>query len=495
MNKKDFKKKVEETNKKVIEEKKKKTLTYSILDGSAWSVMAGFGESYLAPFAIALRATNQQIAMLFSLPQWLGSIFQLYSTKAMDIVKSRKKLINITVFLQALTWIPIFLLPFFFRNYSIAFLIFFVCFYWIFGQFAAPAWNSLMGDLVEENKRGAYFGRRNWISGFVGFVSVFIAGVILSLLSVANVWLGFFILFMVAMVSRFVSLYYLNLMYEPPYTTKKTDYFTFPAYLKRLRETNYGKFVIYVALITLAVQIAGPFFAVYMLEELNLSYLDYTIIVSAATVSTFISMVYWGRNIDKFGARNVLMASSIVLCIVPLQWLFSANVVYLVAIQLLAGFAWAGFNLAAFNFVFDTVKPGKRARCVAYQNVLNGSALFIGANLGGFLITKFSLPEFFGSEFKSIFLLSGVLRLLIVAFFLTKIAKIEEPRIESSERGYALFLQLVAIQPVQGLVYQATVGMRRSIRGIKNSIKIIDKMQLFKDKNRKGFKPKGKLKP
>ncbi len=490
MQKEEFKRRLKKVNDRIIEKRKEKSLKYSILDGSAWSVMAGFGETYIVPFALALKATNQQIAMLSSVPQLLGSVFQLFSAKVLTIVKTRKKIINYSVFLQALVWLPTFFLPFFFREYSLTFLIFFVCLYWIFGQFAGPAWNSLMGDLVHENNRGEYFGKRNKITGFVAFISVFVAGIILDKLSVVSVWLGFFILFMVAMFARFVSLYYLNKMYEPPYIIKKTDHFTFPDFLKRLGKTNYSNFVIYLILTTFAVQVSAPFFAVYMLKDLNLSYFHYTLIISAATVSTFISMVYWGRNIDKFGTKNVLTACGILTAIVPINWLFSSKVVYLVIIQVFAGFAWAGFNLAAFNFVFETVRPGKRARAVAYQNVLNGGAIFIGANIGGVLLSNSSLPAILGFQIKSIFLISGILRLLVTVLFLPRI---KEPRIEFNKKQYALFWNLVAIQPAQGLVYQATVGMRKSIRGLKYGINIIDKIRKFRIKKEKIFKKRFKF--
>ena len=36
----------------------KKSLFYSILDGSFWSMMFGFGERYLSAFAVFLKATD-----------------------------------------------------------------------------------------------------------------------------------------------------------------------------------------------------------------------------------------------------------------------------------------------------------------------------------------------------------------------------------------------------------------------------------------------------
>ncbi len=49
-----------------------KTKKYSIKDGSAWSVMYGFGEQYVVPFALKIGATASQIGILNSVPAFIG---------------------------------------------------------------------------------------------------------------------------------------------------------------------------------------------------------------------------------------------------------------------------------------------------------------------------------------------------------------------------------------------------------------------------------------
>src|SRR4030067_1340604 len=56
-----------------------KSLRHSVKDGVAYSVMAGGGESYFSAFALFLKATTEQIALLASLPPLLGSFAQLVS--------------------------------------------------------------------------------------------------------------------------------------------------------------------------------------------------------------------------------------------------------------------------------------------------------------------------------------------------------------------------------------------------------------------------------
>ena len=160
----------------------KKSLFYSIVDGSFWSVMFGFGERYLSAFAVFLKATNVQIGLLTSLPLLFGSVCQFFSLKLIDMFKSKKRFVVTTALLQAFMWILI-LLTFYLGEFSVYYLIFFAIIYWVIGMSASPAWNSWIGDLVNPKTRGAYFGNRNKIVGLVILISTIIGGLVLEFFS------------------------------------------------------------------------------------------------------------------------------------------------------------------------------------------------------------------------------------------------------------------------------------------------------------------------
>ena len=437
----------------------KKSLKYSILDGSAWSVMYGMGEYYLAPFAIALKATNQQIAWLASVPLLIASLFQLVAVRVTNKIKSRKKIILWSVFFQALMWLPMLLVPITVKNYGVWGLIIFATFYFILGTFPSPAWNSLMGDLVPENERGRYFGRRNLITGFVAFISIFTGGMILNYVPNKTSFLGYGIIFLTAGIARLVSWYYMKKMYEPEYTPKKDYFFTLTNFVKRMfrKDNNFGQFVLLYSFMMLAVMIAGPFFTVYMLRDLGFSYLEFTIIMATSAFTTFITMTYWGKYSDVFGNKKVLTATGLMMPIIPILWLFSHNMYYLIIVQCISGFVWAGFNLSAANFIFDTTSPEKRATCVAYFNIFNGIGIFIGATLGGILATVITWKWIFVSSLPIIFLISGIARLLICAAFLPNLQEFRKVR---PIRSKDLFIKIFFADPVKGFYYVSYRGIK-----------------------------------
>mgnify|MGYP001578516286 FL=1 len=82
----------------------------------------------------------------------------------------------------------------------------------------------------------------------------------------------------------------------------------------------------------------------------------------------------------------------------------------------MGGVGWAAFNLAASNFIYDSVTPQRRALCVSYFNIFNGIGVFFGATLGGLLTHYLAIS--FMNKFLFVFLISGVLRFLFVIIML-----------------------------------------------------------------------------
>ncbi|MCX6706839.1 MAG: MFS transporter, partial [Candidatus Woesearchaeota archaeon] len=213
-----MKKEIQALSEREKKERVKRSLKYSIFDGSYYAAMVGFGESFFTAFAVFLKATNFQIGLIGSLPQALGAALQIFSNRLIHIFGSRKRLVCTLALLQGLMYIPV-MLTFYFAKFSVFYLILFISLYMIFGSIINPAWSSWMGDLVDENKRGSYFGKRNKITGMVSFVTFVIAGFMLQNFSDGAMmqYAGFAMLFVVAFVSRIFSFVYLFKQYEPPY--------------------------------------------------------------------------------------------------------------------------------------------------------------------------------------------------------------------------------------------------------------------------------------
>jgi len=407
-----------------------KSLRFSLFDGIFANIMSGLSETFMTPYAIAMRAGSSLIGILSAMPNLANSLLQIKSAILAERLGSRKALINSAVLVHALMWLPIIAIPYVFANNQAVYLVIFYTMFVAIGGIASPAWSSLMADHVPETERGKVFGWRNRLFGLVNVTSMFAAGLILYLSrffsSNSFKFFGFTLIFSIAFIARLISWNFLTRMHEPVLVIRDEHKFTFFDFLKRMGRANFGKFVIFVSSMSFAVYLGSPFFAVYMLRDLGFNYLTYAIITMAATLTSLCMMGIWGKYADRVGNLRILKLTSIFIPFIPVLWLFSRNVLYLIIMQIFSGFFWAGYNLSVTNFIYDAVTPEKRTRCIAYFNVINGVGVFSGAAIGGYLLNI--LPPFLGYRTLSVLLISGIFRLVAATLssFVKEVRKIKD---------------------------------------------------------------------
>jgi MFS family permease len=406
------------------EERTKKSLNYSTKDGTAATVTVGAADNFVSAYAVALKATNFQIGLLSALPTLMP--VELITTSLMKKF-SRKRIVLAGVLVQiALLILMAVLGVLIFKETSLlaaSLLILLFTLYASTGLFISPAWYSWMKDLTEKIELGKYFGMRNKIFGIVSLITIICAGIILSIFKKTNlVFYGFAFLFIVAALARTVSRAYLKKQHEPKLRLKKEFFFSFWEFMKKAPSNNYGRFAIFIALINFSVMIASPFFSPYMLNDLKFGYIAYTIInLVISGLATLITMPLWGRFLDKCGCVKTMRLTVWAIPIIPLLWLVSHNILWLVFIQIISGVIWAGFNLASGTFTFNAVTKERMNLCIAYSSILNGIAIFLGATLGGIIA---SLPIGFMNVFLFVFLVSGIVRSIVITLLFPLIREV-----------------------------------------------------------------------
>ncbi|HWN37963.1 MAG TPA: MFS transporter [Gammaproteobacteria bacterium] len=431
-------------------------LRHSVRDGMAYTVQVGAGETYFSAFALFLRATAPQVALLSTLPPLLASSAQLFSAWIGGYV-GRRRLVLFGCALQALLWLPIVALPALLGGYAIPALLALLVLYHSANNLAAPQWTSIMRDLVSERRRGRYFAHRTRLMTITTFVSLVACGVILHELDTAGrTYLGFVVIFLVAFVARTISVYHLTFLHEMPPTTTAPD-MHIEHWWRTLLSTGAIGFSIYVALMNAAVGISSPFFTVYMLRDLKLSYFEFTMLQGASVLVQFLMLTTWGRIADIYGNRLILIVTSISLPIVPAIWLLSDNFWALVLFQALSGLSWSGFTLSAGNLLYELVPQTRRAAYVAFHNVGTAAGVFGGAMLGSLL--QGVLPPravLFGtsgvvSSLLYIFVISGIVRAIVAALLARRVRELRKPRRELS--APALVLRVTGLNAMVGIIY------------------------------------------
>jgi MFS family permease len=284
-----------------------KSLEHSLKDAGAYAVMIGIGETYLSAFALFLKASTPQMGLLASLPSLLASLVQLFSAWLGRWTGQRKAIVLIGASVQALAWLPLIVLPILFRDYAVPLLIACVVLYHCGAHLAAPQWSSLMGDIVPDRRRGRFFALRTSIVSIVTCIALMIGGLTLHVSSARDATLqGFIILFSIAMLARLTTVYQLSKMHDPSGLVAAMEVPVGQGWWQRLRHSNFVRFSIFFALVQFSVAIASPFFTVYMLRDLQFSYIMFMCNTGMAVFAQFLTLNRWGRISDIFGNRRIL---------------------------------------------------------------------------------------------------------------------------------------------------------------------------------------------
>jgi MFS family permease len=447
-----------------IAEQKCRTQTLSVWEGSMWAVMWGLGESYIAPFALFLGAGNLVMAFIGTGPILITAGAQLAGAVLLDRVGRRKPVVIAGMAVQSMALIPLFLLPVILPSGGMAALIVCITVYFLFFGLSAPPWISLMGDVVDPAERGRYFSNRSRIVMYAMTTALLLAGII------ANGWegagytaVGFGFLFGIAALARLISLIFMRHHYDAPLDHQQFESsFSFWDFLRGFRKSNFTKFTFTIALMNGTTNIAGPFFAVYMLRDLQWSYLQFTLNMLTFLISQALFVRWWGGIGDRHGNRAVLVATSCLLPILPLLWIFSTNYIYLLFAQVVSGATWSGFNLAVTNFIYDSVPQTRRARAFSYYSLINGCFSVLGGMLIGAFIAEHAPSEIklglvhisLLSSLPVVFVVSGLARAVAAAIMLPQFSEVRDIEPISTARilwrlgiGQPLFGQVGEFMP------------------------------------------------
>lgn len=441
------------------------SLRHSLWDGVYYSAMIGSAESYFSAFAVFLKASTTQVAMLASLPPLLASFMQIASAWAGRWLGRRRGIIVSGALVQAGVLLPLAVLPLVFPDWSLPILIVCAVVYFAGPNLGSPQWGSLMGDLVPENRRGRFFALRTRWSSFANFSALIAAGLVLEAFdALASAYFGFLIIFVSAAVLRLASAWHLHRMDDPPGHVAAVESPWHREVWQGLRSTDLLPFTLFVAAMQFAVAIASPFFALYQLRDLHFSYVAFMFSTAMSVSVQFLTLARWGRLSDLFGNRLILVTTGFIIPWLPALWLVSTSYPYILAVQALSGLAWAGFTLSSTNRVYELTPRELRATLMALHNVLIAIAIFVGAAVGAWIGTHFPTAlQLFDTEFSwltplyAAFAVSTLARLIVALNFLPKLKELRRVR-PMSRRG--LIFRVTRVYPVSGMIFEV-VGRRR----------------------------------
>ena len=418
--------------------------------------MVGFGETYFSAYALYLGANNFQMGILTCLPPFLAGLCQFFTIRLLKKYGVRKKLILTGVGLQALALLPLLLLPHI-HGLRMEVYIFIVTLYFATNNTISPIWNSWMGDLVSPNKRGIYFGRRNKMITIGTFLSMTLAGLILrSGKEDSHEIFGFYIIFVLAFLSRMVSFKFLTKKYDPPLKFSEPPRFDFFKHCRELKGKNYGMLILSMVTVNFGVFIAAAYYTPHLIKHLKVDYFTYTGLLSAVLLFKYLSSSFWGEVVDTMGAKKVVVWCSLLICFTTWPWLITSNIIVICLAQCYTGIVWAGYELSTFTFLLDATEPEERTQVTSFFNILNTTTGFVGGVLGALFVTSMKGNSVLA--FKTVFATTSVIRL--ISFF-TFSGKLKETRVLAQVKTADVLLKASGFKSTLGMTSRLVVFSRK----------------------------------
>jgi MFS family permease len=164
------------------------------------------------------------------------------------------------------------------------------------------------------------------------------------------------------------------------------------------------------ALWNFSLNVAGPFFNVYLVQNLQATATMVGFLSVVSTIAGLFVQRKLGELADHWGPRRMQLISGLLIPILPFAWLLVTSPWHIVPINILSGILWGAFNLAAFNYLLAVTPAEQRARYSALYQLVITISLAAGAAVGSIIISS---PW----AYKGVFLGSGIGRMTAAILF------------------------------------------------------------------------------
>jgi MFS family permease len=299
---------------------------------------------------------------------------------------------------------------------------------------AGVAWLSWIRDLVPAHKRISFLSRRSQLNSLLAMSLGILGGVFIDhWRAVAPGSIGGYTWVLVfAIVCGLVGTVLMKRVVDPGQV--RSDWKPFHHLLRQpLKEDNFRRVVAFYAIWNLSVNLAAPFFAVYMLDQMKLPMWYVTVLATISSLAGVLANSFWARLSERFGVKPVIFLATLADAFVPLYWLLvpDESSLWLVLIHL-SGLFNAPIAVGPQNLVLKLAPQRNASPYMAVFSAIVGPMTAVAAIGGGYLAGAFSGVELAIGPLslgglKLVFLLSFVGRL--ASLYLLK--KVHEPEAES----------------------------------------------------------------
>ncbi|RSK27385.1 MFS transporter [Bacillus sp. HMF5848] len=404
--------------------------SYSIKNGAAATVTNSFISSFVPLFAISvLGANNQQIGFISSLPSLMTMFMMIPAAMWINKLQEKKVFTAAAISINRLLLFLLVFVPFL-PGYQATVLVVIIGLMNIPGAVANLAWQSFIGDLIPDHRRGSFFGERNRVLTLVGMIVTFTTGIILNLFAKDSPF-PYQVMFALGFLFGLLEVYFL-LKHREQKKSSDSNVQVVKVRSMRLMTTHkpYLYFLSCAILFNFGWQMAWPLFSLYQINYAYATAFWISLFTVANQISQMITYKWWGRSADKRGNSVMLFVAAFGLALAPTLTVISTNLIYLTLINLVIGAFVAGTVMLLFNQLLHVSPKEHRTSFLANYNLLIAGVGFIAPQVGIFLLETFNIQV--AMHVSSIIRILGAVSFLFVALYIEKSFKFPNRKLKKS---------------------------------------------------------------
>lgn len=352
---------------------------------------------FLSGFAMSLGAPNVVIGLLVAIPQ-LAQLLQLPGIYLIEKFQSRRAITVWGTLASRALLLPLILVAFLpTHQAAITGLTLIYLLSASLGAIATCAWNSWLRDVLPVSELGRFFSRKLSLASLINSGLTLMGGYFLDAWGDTHApsdLTGYSLLFFFAVLVGLWGVLPLKKMSEvPPALAVQPKPSLRENFGEPFKNRNYRHLITFLFVWNFSVNLALPFFTIYMLGKLGASLSTVTWLAIVAQMSNFVFMKTWGNLIDRFSNKSVLRLCVPLVLVCILGWAMisisgksAALWPGIVALQLLLGFSTAGTTLATNNIALKLAPESKATACLATNAMTSSLASGLAPLLAGLLI-------------------------------------------------------------------------------------------------------------
>jgi MFS family permease len=332
------------------------------------------------------------IGVLGSLP-FVGNFLQLFVSPFLLRWNPPKSVMLTAEILHLASWVALgFLLPWIPRDSPARAAEWIITWFFVsscFGAISGVSWSTWIEEWVPARIRGKFFGRRNQILQLSTVCFLMASGWVLSRweYSVA----AFQAVIFGSGFLRIFSIRWQWLSPTRPHRTPASAHESLSGQIEAIRRAgSFLAFVFFGAVWSFAANCFGPFYTVFMFDRIGFSALDVGVVTALSQVGGALSLPAWGRLLDRYGNKSVMVFSLILWQLSMFLWCLvnPGNRAMLYGLWTWIGATSAGFVLGQFTILLRLLPSAAKKLAIGFNLAVSSLVAAVAPILGGWVISN-----------------------------------------------------------------------------------------------------------